>query len=553
MSFVQQNSLQVTVKAAPTSGMDARAPVGNLPDENSVYTYNLSPAEYGLLLRPGYREHAVGLDTGGGNANSGVLTIMPFTGVRPGGDDDYLFAVTNEGIWDATDFDTAPTLVQAFTDTGPGAGHGVYCHYVNDAGRDYLLYADAKNGLFEFDNDIAAGTWGRPAITGPTDLADVVFCMVHKQRLWLIEESTSSGWYLPIGAKEGAATQFHFGGKFPHGGRLYALYNWTVDGGLGMDDFLVAIATSGDVIVYQGDDPVVTDGSRPWTTTGTYYIGDIPEGRRFGSEYSGDLYLLSAFGLISMADLLKGVDSANPAKNSLAFKVARPLRQDIREKIDELGWEPIFLPPLGQLVITTPKKDDPRYIQYTMNLAVEGWGLWRDVPAQCMEDYQGTVYFGTADNRICSMSTTLDDVTLSEPPDGANGKPVEFSILSNYSHMGQPGLFKQAEFVRPNFWATTPPEYATKVLYDYDYGEPLLTPAAPAISGDAWAPPGAGTGGAYAHWDAAIWSGLAGKGQFSLIGAGGIGRSFGIAMRGSARTELRFVNWDIMWKSGGPV
>ena len=88
MSFVQQNSLQVTVKAAPTSGMDARAPVGNLPDENSVYTYNLSPAEYGLLLRPGYREHAVGLDTGVGNANSGVLTIMPFTGVRPGGDDD---------------------------------------------------------------------------------------------------------------------------------------------------------------------------------------------------------------------------------------------------------------------------------------------------------------------------------------------------------------------------------------------------------------------------------------------------------------------------------
>ena len=534
----QQNSLQATVLPGPSGGMDVRSPIGSMSPEDAIYLYNMMPAEYGLLLRPGYREYCIGLDNG--DLDGGVRTLIPFTGVQPGPADDYLFAVTNEGMWNVTDYNN-PVFVPevVFTDTSSAAGHGVYCHFITDAGADLLYYADSKNGLFQFDGT----TWSVPTgITGPV-ISNICFCMVHKQRIWFIEEGSSKGWYLEAGAIQGAATEFQFGPKFTHGGRLYALFNWTVDGGLGVDDFLVAISTAGDVIVYQGADPSSAD---TWESRGVYYIGDIPEGRRFASEYSGDLYVLSAFGLISMSDLLKGVDSANPAEGSLAFKIARPLRIDIQEKIDMLGWEPIFLPPLGQLLITVPKSSkDREWIQYGMNLAVEGWGLWRGVPAQCAEDFAGKVYFGTPDGRVCVMDQTVDEVKITPPalPE-PNGNAIPFSILSSYTYMGTPAVFKRVQMLRPNFFSRTEPAYEVKILYDYDYEEPSIGAEAPAIGQSTWD---------VGLWDQAIWYSELGTGQFSLIGVAGIGRSIAVAMRGSSREPLRFISWDAMWQAGGPI
>ena len=55
----QQNAMQVTVMPSPTKGIDARAPTGNMPSDVCIYTYNLMPAEYGMLLREGYREWCI--------------------------------------------------------------------------------------------------------------------------------------------------------------------------------------------------------------------------------------------------------------------------------------------------------------------------------------------------------------------------------------------------------------------------------------------------------------------------------------------------------------
>ncbi|MDB4312050.1 hypothetical protein N9937_01340 [bacterium] len=529
----QQNSVMVDVMPAPTKGIDARAPTGNMPPDVCVYTYNLMPAEYGMLLRPGYREWCIGL------GGTGVHSIVAFTGVDPGAVDDRLFAMTNEAIWDVTTSD-APVERLSFGVTSAGAGHGVSAHYIDQGGSDFLYYADAQNGLHIYDGD--SGAWAVAAgITGPI-LGSVVFVMTHKQRMWLVEEGKSSAWYLPVASGLGEATEFYFGAKFPHGGRVYAMYNWSVDGGQGIDDLLVVVSSSGDVVVYQGDDPTSTEG---WTIRGTYYIGDIPIGRKIGSEYSGDLYLLSSFGLISMSDLIRGVDTQNPGDSSLAFRVARPLREQIKQKKTEFGWEPTFIPPLGQMLVLIPQVLSEEWIQYNLTLATEGWGFWRGVPATCITDWQGVAYFGTRDGRICAMDTTRDNVLLTPPPEPElNGEPVPFSLLSSYQNMRSPGLFKRVLQVRPNYYSNATPVYEQRVLYDYTFEEPPPPVAGEEVQGEVW------DGGL---WDLAVWSSQSGSSTSPLGGTTGVGRSVSIALRGESGEELRLISWDIMWNVGGPI
>jgi hypothetical protein len=540
----QENALQVTVMPAPTKGIDARAPTGNMPSDVCIYTYNLMPAEYGMLLRAGYREWCIGLDLG---ASTGVGTLIPFSGVLAGGEDDRIFAVTNEAIWDVTTFD-APVNKYTMPVTQAGSGHGVFAHYIDQGGDDFLFYADGLNGLLQYNGLSAAvnpDTWA-PAtgINGPI-LATVVFVVVHKQRMWLLEEGKSSAWYLPINAAQGDATEFFFGGKFPHGGRSYAIYNWSIDGGKGIDDLMVVISSSGDCIVYEGEDP---SAAETWKIRGTYYIGDMPAGRRVGSEYSGDLYLLSSFGLISMSDLIRGVDTQNPSETSLSFRVARPLREQIKAKKTLLGWEPIFLPAIGQLLILIPQADSESWVQYNLTLSTEGWGFWRGVPMTSVGDWQGTIYFGDRDSKVHVMDTTRDGMTITPPAEPAvNGQPIDFSLLSSYQNLGAPGLHKMVQMVRPDFYGNAAPAYTVKVLYDYDFQEPTAVVQDDEVIGnDVWDG---------ALWDIAVWTTIEGQsfGSLQLAGTSGIGRSVAIAMRGSSGAALRLITWDIMWKVGGPI
>ena len=511
-----------------------------MPPDVCIYTYNLMPAEYGMLLRSGYREWAIIPDLGEAD---GVFTLVAFTGVLPGLQDDRLFAMTNEAIWDVSVIDT-PINKLSLGVTSIGAGHGVTAHYIDLAGADFLYYADAINGLFVYT--ASTDTWAiATGITGP-NLGAVVHVMVHKTHLWLVEEGTSDAWYLPTDAALGVAEVFHFGSKFPHGGRVYAMYNWSIDGGQGIDDLLVVVSSSGDVVVFEGESPA---SAATWSIRGTYYIGDIPQGRRIGSEYSGDLYLLSSFGLISMSDLVRGVDTLNPAESSLSFRVARPLRQQIAQKRTLYGWEPIFIPPIGAMLILIPQDtgQTEQYLQYSLTLATEGWGFWRDVPMRAADDWQGLLYFGSADNRVFVMDVTRDEVLLTPPPDPElNGRPVEFSLLSSYQNLRAPGLHKRVQMVRADFYGPTIPAYEQQVLYDYNFDEPPAPTGNPEVLGSTWDG---------SLWEIAVWSRQAGSGfgEFQLKGVSGIGRTVAVALRGSSGDDLRLLSWDIMWQTGGPI
>ena len=85
------------------------------------------PDKSGMRVRSGYREFVVDVESG---TSFAIGTIIPLEGIE--GTDDKLFAVTNEGIWDVTTYDTAPTLKVAFTaNTTADAGYGQFINHLS--------------------------------------------------------------------------------------------------------------------------------------------------------------------------------------------------------------------------------------------------------------------------------------------------------------------------------------------------------------------------------------------------------------------------------------
>ena len=422
---------------ASVGGVNAIDSLMMMPPSDCLYTYNLMPSEYGLRLRQGYREWATGcVESPQRSENVDVHTIIPFESNVQDVANDRLFAVTSEGIWDVTLFNTiSPTQEVIFPQTSGTAGYGVWSEFTGDAAGDglrghYMFYADGLNGIWQYEE--ATDAWSQPIsgtgvggwyfldnqdprVQQPFPVDNVAFVMVFKQRIWVILEDEDDAWYLPVASVAGELKRFTFGSKMPHGGNLMGLFNWTVDGGDGVDDMMVAVSRGGDVVIYQGEDPEITpDGSSqgPWSTRGVWYIGEIPATRRLAVDYGPDLYLLSTFGLTSLNDLLQGtpLTGATPSR-----KVNRFLRADVENGKDSSAWQLVSHPGDGFIQIITPKPSQTPYIQYNMNMQTGAWGFWESVPIFGADSWSGSYMMGGPRGVVYINDGNLDGAEIAKP------------------------------------------------------------------------------------------------------------------------------------------
>lgn len=545
----QKNLTKVSRVPAPIKGIDSRTVLSEGDPKYCIYTYNMLPSEFGMRVRRGYREYCIDLDAGHGNPNNIVGTIIPFGGVDADPSDDRLFAVTNEGIWNVTVLDT-PVLVLDFLDvdnggdTSTAAGYGVYTHFTTDANSELLFYADFANGLFQYSE--GTDSWTRTpdfTATGPINpppSEDIIFITSHKKQLWFFADGATAAWYLPDAAIAGDASEFTFGGKFNHGGGLGGIYSWTIDGGEGVDDYLVVVSRAGDVIPYKGIDP---QSDTTWSSKGQYFIGATPRGVRFASEHGGDLLLLSVYGLIGMGDLVVGVDGKDVGALTETQKISFIIRQQMEETRNEEGWDVRFIPSQGAILIAEPEREDGTFRQYFFNTSTRGWGYWRGVPINAFDEWKGEVYFGTKEGKVYIMDANLDNVLLSPPP-GPNGTPIDFSMLTTYQDLGEPALFKRAKYVRADFVASVAPTVTTKVLFDFNLNEVTQLDPNLFVGGARWDAE---------LWDQALWTSGVPEGFNTLAGSWGLGRYVAIAMRGNSNTSTTLIGWDLVWDTGAPL
>jgi hypothetical protein len=504
-----------------------------MAQDEAIFLNNLVPSQYGPRVRTGYQDWATDVGT------DGVRTVIPFTGESSSFD--RLFAVASDGIYDVSSPVATPSVLLALASVDSTSGLGNWANFVNDNGDYFCLYCDETNGYYVYTS--STDTWAKIAMGGGAtqisgvDPANFAYVRIFKNRVWFVEKGTGNAWYLAAGAIYGAATKFNFGNKFTHGGSLVALYNWTVDGGEGVDDYLVAIGAGGDVVVYKGTDPAT---ATDWFLHGAWFIGPPPSGRRIAGSFSGELYLLSSYGILPMSRLMSGT-LVQLDDVYLSKKISPLINEQMIASRTTLGWEIKLIPTENILLVSTPKREAFDYTQFAYSLNTPGWCVYRDIPYYTGDTWNGGFYIGTEDGRVVQHTGNLDNVSMDE----STFDQITWSALQTFQEQGAPGHYKRTHFIRPVFLASEAPSFAVEARYDYNLSEVLPAPQSSVGLGYLW-------DAAISLWDLATWGGEFVVVQ-DIVGASGMGRTIAVGLNGSSAVETILVRYDIMVDQGGMI
>lgn len=521
---------------APNRGMDIRPGAYSQGSDLAILLRDMVPKTIGVDVRDGWIEHVIdiGLTPEGGVQE--IRTLAPFHDLTAS--NNKLWAFTKDGIYDATSTDTDPSRTQNLPVGTASGGYFSWVNFTNTAGTHYLACVDGINGMWRYSVasgwiEVTAGV-GANQING-VDPRNCSFITAWKNRIWLVEKNTSFGWYLPGNAIDGTVAKFNFGSKFRFGGYLVGLYNFTMDGGNGMDDFLVAISSAGDICIYKGTDPADSD---KFGLVGTWYLGPPPQGNRIASEFGGDLFILTEYGIMPLSRILQGT-AATEDKAKISNPVVTQLNRDIVRSRGEQSWELKIDTSNNVLVVVAPEdaSTDFPFRQFVMELSESVWAMYTSVPMLTAEMYAGDFYFGTSDGRVCKMTGSLDAVEV----DNSGGSPVDWALVTHFSDFGAPGRFKRVQMMRPVFVASETPSYKIEPKYDADFSEPgAVSNPADEVSA-LWD---------VAVWDVDLWTGVP-TSYFPANGAFGIGINVAYGLHGRSVVPTTFLGTNIMFDVGG--
>jgi len=498
--------------------------------------------------------------------------------------------VDNTVIWDFVS--TVPRLRLSFGTKTGDAGYGVSMVYVTAAGH-FGLYFDEVNGFYVYTESTDAWTKVIPKATsnwaaataytlgqtvlndsgktyecttagtsagsgGPTGTgsaitdntvtwkyrqdvvdgvnpANLVFGMSWKNRLWAVERDTARAWYFGFNAIFGTATSFTFGTKFKSGGHLVGLWSWTGDGGDGVDDRLVAVSAGGDVVVFGGTDPSIATS---FGMIGVWNVGQVPTGRRIATDYGGDLLVMSTVGVFPMSKLVIGNPIIDRTQYS-TFKISNLFNFIMGSTSHLKGWSMHLHPEDNALLVTIPTAPGQVTSQLAMSLSTRGWFQYRDLPILSAAPWQGQLYFGTSDGRVCINTGYVDGVTLADPDDFS---PIQGSFLSAYSHFGN-ARQKKVELIRTTFLTLgAAPTFQTRAKYRFDLIESdPVTFVGTSGGSAAWD---------LSLWDSATWTTVAAASQ-AVQGSVGMAPEFAVECRFAAASRTTLVGFDIGFRVGG--
>lgn len=515
-------------------GINAVTSLATMGIDECIYTYNLFAQDLGMEVRDGFVEYANGW-TGGP-----ARTVITFEGHADA--DDKLWVANEVGIWDVTtEGTTAPVLKFTWPSSLGDAGICSFVTTTNDGNDLFVALCDGENGYHLYTQ--TTDTWavipegaGPTQITG-TDPTNFNFVFIWKNRMWFIQKESSIGWYLPVGSFAGTVTDFNFGQQFISGGDLRAFYNWSLDGGNGLDDLMVAVSGAGDVVIYQGTDPAAAD---TFALIGTWALGNVPAGNRCGTEFGGEVYLLSVYGLVPISQLLNG-SSINHPTSYLTAKISPYVRRRMDATRGDFGWQVVVHEKESSLFINSPLLAGGAPLAFVQYFGNQAWSMARDLPKNHEQNWRGDIYWVDANrNKIMKEGGFVDGVYLDPDTDGP-AIPISWSLLTSYTGAGEPARYKRCQYIRPIFLSTSVPAFVVKARYDYDVTE---VTSAPSLTGE--------TAG---EWDGGLWdTDLWGGGVEALDnprGANGLGRAVAVNLTGRSGVETVLIAFDVTIDHGG--
>jgi hypothetical protein len=531
----------------PVRGLNSTGAVASMPETDAIEMDNMISNDLGVIVREGYYEYATNI---GGDATRQVRTIMSYEGATANATvspltQSTLFAAVDTGIFNIEGGGDMTAVAASIALSGSlNAGRFSFVQFTTDSGQ-YLVACSETDGGYLYNGTAwmkmtSIGAPGPGVITG-VDPSKFVHVCAWKKRLMFTLRASAAVWILDVGDVGGAAVEFDFGPQLMNGGAVLGLANWTQDDGNGIDDRLVIVGSSGDLIVYAGTDP--TDATK-FENLGTWYIGQPPVGRRCFTTGGGNVYVLTQFGVIPVNQIVQGgldnLLTSDTALISQLRKLQAQLNQDFQTLLNTDGWELLALPSKSLLHIARPSVSVSENIQYAFQQHNLAWSRFLDVPGKSFSRRLNEVYAGTDDARVLRV---MDGHTDGELLDGTGASEIRSRLTPAFSYFGDPRVLKQALMIRCNFLASAVPAYAVLMNTDFQVTSIYGNPAAGSSVGSLWD---------QAFWDSAFWAGgSASFAEWRSIEGLGYALSPSIFISSLTRTVLASIEY--MLKPGGPL
>lgn len=529
---------------APIGGLNASDNIAQMPPTDAVVLVNWVPDVLGVRCRKGYREWATNFPSG--LQVSSIFGYISSSTVFPGGAfisdptamPGTLFAATDAGIYDITSRTSSPTLSQALSGL-ENAGWFSTVQMVT-AGGQFLLACSETDGYFTFDGT----SWvkrtsgvGAGQING-VDPANLVFTATFKRRAWFVERNSTKAWYLPVDSIAGIASAFDFGPQFKRGGHLAYLANWTIDAGEGIDDFLVAVSSNGDVAIYKGTDPA---GAATFSLVGTWFVGQIPVGRRAFVQYGGDLVLFSAEGVYPVSMITRGgAEFLSASGREYTSKIRPLIGGDLRDSFTSRGWQAYVHPSERLMVVNVPNYGSVRNKQFAMSTSVNQWTQFDGIPIISIGGTAGYAFGGSRDGKVYLLFNGYFDNVLFG---ASTGQGIAGAIVPAYSYFDQPGQTAHFLMVRPTFLSVDTPNYLVGVSVNFSATQPTGAPTFNVSSSSTWDT---------SLWNSAIWGG-AQKVFADWVSVGAIGFAGAASLSTVCVGDTTLTSIEYMYASGGPL
>jgi hypothetical protein len=407
---------------APTKGWSANSLPVKAEEGTSLILENWFPEATSIRPRKGFTEQTTGI-------TGGVETLMPYVS----GSTQKLFAAGNDAIYDVTSAGVLGAAVQSSLNSTKF----IYTNFATAAGQ-YLFMVNGADAARHYNGS----SWVQPVITNVTS-SDLSYVASHKSRLFFVEKTSTTIWYLPVDSIAGAATAFEVGSQLRRGGYIMAIASWSVDSGDGMDDLFVIWSSEGEVLVYAGTNP-----SSDYALVGRYSTGN-PIGARCLFPIGGDLAMLSEDGVLALSSVMR-FDRLTTKEKALSAKIVDEYRRVVKGYAGEFGWQMVTLPKASMALINVPGDGDAgASVQFAYNVSTKAWSRFTGMDATCWEFFDGEIWFGTPAGGVYKAESGGTD-------DGAS---ITCRCLPAFSHLGAPGRTKHIKLIQPML-STDLSEYA---------------------------------------------------------------------------------------------
>ncbi|HCU59132.1 MAG TPA: hypothetical protein DIC64_04035 [Alphaproteobacteria bacterium] len=419
---------------APVGGLNKRDPIISMNQTDAMEMDNYMPLQNSVQLREGYEKYAL---IGGFEKTKKVETLVSYHTAQTS----RMIAVFGGKAYRVTKENAIRYENVAFAKSR--------CQTVQYQNRLYLMNGvDAPKVYFVDENDAEHfENWAFEGENLPEN--QIISAAVSHEFLWFVEKNSTRAWVSTVaGNIAGTLKAFDVAQVLKWGGCLQAVFNWTVDGGQGIDDYTCLLSSEGEVLIYKGYNPNDADN---WTLVGSYKLGK-PVGYQCTMAYQGDVVIICEDGYVPLS---KALSANNAGTSTIAFsdKIKGLVSERIGAYKNLEGWQSLIFGKKGYAIFNVPVANS--FEQHVININTGAWCKWTNIRAFCWCLYDGELYFGS-DNSVFKFGGTYSD----------NGMAIEGKVMQAYSDLGT-NVLKKIPLLKPKIKSSK--NFKLKIWTNMDY------------------------------------------------------------------------------------